>query len=66
MIRDENKEITIDVNHLVHFSFPKLIPFTIIKNIDTAVNINDIKYAIILVHHGNDISLLFSLLFLSL
>ena len=40
---DVNNEIIIDVNHLVHLSLPKLIPFIIMKNTEIAANKNDNK-----------------------
>jgi hypothetical protein len=38
---EEKSEIKTEVSHLVHASFPKLIPFTIIKNIDVPANKNE-------------------------
>jgi len=39
---------------LVQASLPKLIPFTIMKNIDIIANAIESKYAIILNHHGKE------------
>jgi hypothetical protein len=54
MIRDDVKEIKIDVIHLVVFSFPKVIPLKTITDTDKATNRNDRKYASILDHHGKE------------
>ena len=57
MNREEANEITTDVNHLVLLSLPELIPLITIKNTEMHANMNEIKYATILHHHGNDNSL---------
>lgn len=53
-MRDVNNDSRIEVTHLVDLSLPRLIPFITTKNIDTAANMNDKKYAIILNHQGNE------------
>ena len=53
-MRDVNNDSRIEVTHLVDLSLPRLIPFIKTKNNDTAANMNDKTYAIILHHHGNE------------
>ena len=42
------------------------LPFIIVKAIETLINANEIKYTIILNHHGRKIFLIFEFFFVSL
>lgn len=58
-------ETTSEASHLPTVSLPNVMPWTMMKKMETPLNINAKQYAMILHHHGNVAKFLCNELFLA-